>query len=531
MRRESKRSAAKRKLVQAETTALKSISLVGRDASGRFVALSGDTANVGASTRRRSMVSWRPFLGSARTDLDDYERGELVARSRDAFRNQLLPRAVLTRITSNVIGSGLRMQARPDKDVLGISKEEADELTAIIEREHKLWANNTACDAEWTLNFYQLQNLALLSQLMSGDVFTATPMVRRPGAVYETVLQMLESDRIDNPPYVTRSDNIVQGVQLDALGAPMRYYISNQHPADAIGAVRFAPVDVFGPRTGVRRVLHLFDKERPGQVRGAPILAPLLEPLKKLDCYGEAELTAAVVSALFTAFVTKAPEGLSGPLDGAGDGTTNEVALGNGAIVDLAPGEDIKFANPGRPNENYGPFFEEFARQAGAALELPMDELLLSYRDSYSAARAAMLQGWRMYKRRRANTAAMWCQPAHAVWFDEAVSKGRIPVKNYSDPARRIAYQTAKWSGPARGAIDELKEIQAAEKRVAVGVSTLEIETSELTGEDWYDVSRQRAIERKERNESGLSDPSDPKPNAAAQKTEKPDDVDAEQEA
>jgi lambda family phage portal protein len=493
-----------------------------RDAQGRFMA-GTDTRNLGASMSRRSMASWMPYLGSPRTDWSEHERNTLVARSRDAFRNQLIARAALTRINSNVIGTGLRLQSRPNPELLGMEPIAAKELGGLIEREFGLWAESAACDAEWTLNFYQQQGLVQLSVLQSGDVFVATPMVRRPDSVYSLVLQHIEGDRVGDP-YGSINRNIFQGVETDALGAPMRYHIADKHPADD-GIIRYTPVDVFGRNTGRRRVMHIFDKERPGQMRGVPILAPVLEPLKKLDRYGDAELMAAVVSAMFTVFVTKNPEsGGAHPLanaigaNGATNAKENDISMGNAAIVDLNPGEDVEFANPGRPNENYAPFFTEFCRQAGAALELPVDELLLSYRDSYSAARAAMLQGWRMYKRRRATIDSMFCQPAFAVWFDEAVAKGRIPVKGYADPVRRAAYTRAVWRGPARGAIDELKEGQAAEKRIQIGVSNLEKEAAELGGEDWWDIAIQRGIERTERAKLGLTDPSDPKPapNSAA---------------
>lgn len=488
------------------------------EATAPFMALAGDTRNTGASMTRRSMSSWTPYLGSPRTDWGDSERNTIIARSRDAFRNQLIARAALTRINSSVIGTGLRLQSRPNFELLGITALKAEALAGNIEREFALWADSAACDAEWTFNFYQQQGLVQLSALMSGDVFTATPMVERPGTVYSLVLQHIEADRVGNPHQFNAG--VFQGVETDAMGAPMYYHISNIHPADQ-GVIRYERVPVFGANTGRRRITHVFDKERPGQVRGFPILAPILEPLKQLDRYGDAELMAAVVSAMFTVFITKNPDAAAQvhPLgsaigaSGSPQAKDDDISLGNGAIVDLGPGEAVDFANPGRPNQNYAPFFTEFCRQIGAALELPVDELLLSYRDSYSAARAAMLQAWRMYKRRRLTIALMFCQPVFEVWFDEAVARGRIKVRGYDDPVRRKAYTQAVWRGPARGAIDELKEAQAAEKRMAIGVSTLEIEAAELAGEDWLYIANQRGIERGMRSKLGLSDPSDPKPN------------------
>ena len=49
--------------------------------------------------------------------------------------------------------------------------------------------------------------------------------------------------------------------------------------------------------------LHLKDKTRPGQTRGVPYLAPVIELIKQLGRYTDAEVMAAVVSGMFTVFV------------------------------------------------------------------------------------------------------------------------------------------------------------------------------------------------------------------------------------
>src|SRR5690606_22339502 len=118
----------------------------------------------------------------------------------------------------------------------------------------------------------------------------------------------------------------------------------------------------------------------------------------------------AVISAMFTVFLKKGSEFNQSNLPMAAlgneqpEGLAQElppVELGEGAVVDLAPGEEPITANPARPNAQFDPFFMAVAKEIGAALEMPVEELLLYYSSSYSAARAAMLQAWRMYNLRR----------------------------------------------------------------------------------------------------------------------------------
>ncbi len=299
---------------------------------------------------------------------------------------------------------------------------------------------------------------------------------------------------------------------------PVGYWICNIHPGDRLQSPvlpSWKYYAAFGAETGRRRVLHVWnDKERPGQVRGAPYLAPILEPLKQIERYGNAELMAAVVSAMLTVFIEHDKDiepavdtdGKPIPAFGGTDAGGN-VALGNGAVVDLAAGEKASHVNPLRPNANFDPFFMAIVKQIGAALELPLDELLLHYQASYSAARAAMLQAWRFYILRRWALTQQFCQPLYGLLVDEEVASGRLSLPGYADPIRRKAYTRALWIGPARGAMDELKEALAAGKRIEIGVSNEAIETAAMAGEDWQAVYTQRAREIARRKADGTWSP------------------------
>src|SRR6185437_1354099 len=83
------------------------------------------------------------------------------------------------------------------------------------------------------------------------------------------------------------------GVQLDTLRAPEGYWLRRSHPG-AVNQISFTWdfFPAFGAKTGRRQVLHLYDKLRPGQTRGVPYLAPVIETLKMLGRYMEAEVMA-----------------------------------------------------------------------------------------------------------------------------------------------------------------------------------------------------------------------------------------------
>ena len=84
----------------------------------------------------------------------------------------------------------------------------------------------------------------------------------------------------------------------------------------------------------------------------------------------------------------------------------------NGLMVELAPGEDITSANPGRPNAQFDPFVTAIIRQIGMrSPKLPNSRQ--THQESYSAARAAMNDAWRFFRTRRDWMATYFCQPVY----------------------------------------------------------------------------------------------------------------------
>lgn len=469
----------------------------------------------GASKVLRSMVSWIPGLRSPDADLPASERDTLIARSRDAQRGHLLARAAIGRMRTCVVGTGLVCYAQVDAEYLGITPEQGQELNSQLNRIWEMYAlNPLECDAESTLNHYQLQALVLLSSLVNGDVFVATPYIERQSTVFSTRLQLIEADLVSNPNDTLDTERLVDGVEFDEYGSPIAYHVATnyRHGRIVTAQRRWQRLPAFGSETGRRRTLHVMcDKERPGQKRGAPWLAPVLEPLQKLERYSSAELMAAVLSAFFTVFIEKTENYAEGTMpmafmdseDPSDNESSDTIALGEGAIVDLGVGEKPTIANPARPNAQFDPFFTSVVKQIGAALQLPMEELLLHYDSSYSAARAAMLQAWRYYNERRWWLTSMFCQPSRELVIDEAVARGMIELPNYGDPFMRKAYLQALWIGPARGAIDELKEAKAARERIEIGVSNEAMEAAAMSGEPWHDIYAQRLLEINRRKADG----------------------------
>ena len=470
----------------------------------------------GADYSRRSLSQWLPFL-SKNTSVDKETVRDLPtlrSASRDLVRNAPIAGGAINTVCTNTVGTGLKLHARVDKDILGISEEQADALELIIKREWNLYANSKECDAARTLNFVDMQDVAFRSTLESGDIFALMPHIKRSGSVYNLKIQLIEADRICNKDYKPDTDTLIAGIQKDEYGAPKEYHIANQHPGNAYYNYKknltWSVVPAFGKASGRRNVLHLYQTMRPGQTRGIVYLAGVIEPLKQLDRFTEAELQAAVISSMFTIFVKteQGDESLS-PMSPAGEtggtSTDEDYKIASGAIVMLGKNQEIQTANPTRPNSTFDPFVTLILRQIGVYLEIPYELLIKSFMASYSASRAALLEAWKFFITQRQWLADNFCQPVYESWFEEAVLLGRIPAPGFfDDPIIRNAYLGAEWVGPSKGMINEKDEATAAQLRLDMGITTLEEETAALTGGDWERKHQQSVKERRMRKEGGL---------------------------
>lgn len=467
--------------------------------------------NHGASTKKNSLSGWITSNASALEDIEE-NIDTLRQRSRDLFMGAPIATGALKSMVTNIVGSGLKLNAQIDYEYLGMTLEEADRWETNVEREFALWAESPNCDTQRMNNFYEMQQLVFLSQLMSGDCFIITPMISRVGTPYELTLQLIEADRVCNPNHLSIDERIINGVEIDKKGEIIAYYIANHHPNSRYANKnKWDRIEKYGKETGRPNILHLIEMERPEQRRGVPILSPVVESLKQLARYSDAELMAAVVSSMFTAFVEteSPPESEFGgipsyeQLDTTDDDV--DVELGNGLVNYLREGEKVTFANPSRPNTAFEGFITSICRQIGVALEVPYEVLMKHFTSSYSASRGALLEAWKMYKKRRDWLAMDFCQPVYELFLMEAIAKGRVHAPGFfNDPIVKKAYCGAEWNGPTQGQLDPEKEVKAAELRVLGGYSTRTREAIELTGGDFFQYNRLRALEEKVRKEEGL---------------------------
>ena len=310
-------------------------------------------------------------------------------------------------------------------------------------------------------------------------------------------LQVLEPDHLDSLKSSELPDGgfIVQGIEFDSLGRRRAYWLFPTHPGDSRGRMLVSkPVPT-------AQVLHLYERLRPGQVRGVPWFAPVILKLRDLDDYDDAELMRKKIEACFAAFVT-------GAQDEDTLGKTNINAAGDrieafepGMIEYLEPGKDVKFATPSA-NGGYAEYMRLQLHAVAAGVGLTYELLTGDLSQvNYSSIRAGLIEF------RRRMEALQWqvivpglCQPVWSRFVTLAQVSGKLP----EGPI------TAEWTAPRFEAVDPLKDIQADILAVRAGVMTLK-EAIARQGYDPAQVLSEIAATNAELDAAGITLDTDPR--------------------
>jgi lambda family phage portal protein len=236
--------------------------------------------------------------------------------------------------------------------------------------------------------------------------------------------------------------------------------------------------------------------------------------MKNLQRYIESTTIQNVIKSYFTSFVTSqmpSTEMFQGIVDEETvqdiliDRNPYQVRLGPGIVNWMRPGDSITFPVNAGPEKEFDAYVTAMCKFIGACMGIPYEVLLKQFNASYSASRASLLQFWGRIRVLRQQIVDQFCQPVYLAWMMEAVAKGVIKAPRFFEDIRiQKAWTKCSWSGSSPGSIDPLKEILASDRKVRMGVSTLERESLEINGSDWRANSTQQSIEMNYRKSKGL---------------------------
>ena len=432
----------------------------------------------------------------------------LRIRCRDLSRNNPIGRGAIRVLDNNVVGTGLKLQSRVNRKLLGITDEAARDWEEETESRFRAWAETEICDVEREKNFYDQQRVAYSNKNQSGDSFALLKFAPVDGTTRLQV-KLVEADNVKSPngqfQTLENGREIRDGVELSESGRRLAYWIARTAFSQPVRT------RAFGQNANRRNVIHLFSKERIGQTRGVPMLSPVVTRLKNLDRYTKAELQAAVAASTIALFIKNNKRGFENTAKTLAQQVTSDnpkqdafdYHVQGGGIYKLREGEEIQTFNPGRPNDKFEPFVNHTIREIGMAFGIPYEILRMNFEASFSASRGSKIEFIKtLLVERNVIMAQQFCQRIYNEWLWLEVMTGRIKAPGFGESHEKTyAWSRALWVGDSTGHIDPFKEVMAAKLRVDEGFSTREAEALQLTGSSYLeniDRLRKENIEKKE---------------------------------
>jgi Bacteriophage capsid protein len=330
-------------------------------------------------------------------------------------------------------------------------------------------------------------------------LFTLNPEL--PGVQLD--LRVIECDRVTTPAVVTAAARF-DGILFDAAGNPTEYHVLREHPGDYF---QFLTNVWEFERVPASQVVHLFDQERPEQVRGVPLMTPALPLYAILRRYTLANLLTAEAQARINAVIEQenalAQCDPSDPEADSEDGAGEQIYFAGTQMLTLSAGQKAHTLQPSAPGPSYREFKSEVLTEAGrAAGENRNTATGSSAEYNYSSGRLDHLPRLRGIRIRRDRFERRLLDRVFRAWLTEALLvPGYLPAG--LPPAAEWQWC---WQWDAFESIDPVKDATAQEIRKRNGLST-DADELAAAGKDWREHYRQLAKEKALRDALGLTPP------------------------
>jgi lambda family phage portal protein len=446
-----------------------------------------------AASTGRLFSSWITSTKSADSDIR-FNLTALRARSRELALNNDYARKYLKMVVSNVVGPhGIKLQVR-SRDANGKLDQYANNL---LETAFYDWARGPVT-SDGRMTWVDAQRLFIETMARDGEAFIYFVNVRKADNTYGLQLQFLDPDLVDIEKNDTapNGNEVRMGVEINAAGKPVAYWLLTQHPSD----YQYAK-DTGGRhrRIPAEDMLHCMVIDRAGQTRGVPWMSTAMTRLKMLGGYEEAELVAARVSASKMGFFTS-PDG---------EGYTGDGQQGGVTVTDVAPGQfeqlpagvTFQAYDPQHPSTAFSDFEKAMLRGIASGLNVSYTSLSNDLESvNYSSIRQGLLDERDHWRVTQWWMVEQFCQRVYDRWLLRAMDAGVIALPD----AKMWKWRQTIWVPRGWQWVDPEKETNAQVTAINAGLMTMTQALSER-GLDIEDVVAERANEAELLAAAGLT--------------------------
>lgn len=415
-----------------------------------------------AAAQGRRLRIWRPQNAGPNT-VTTGALSLILRRARQAARNDPWAGTALDKLTSNGIGTGIQC-----KPLWGSEKQRLS-----IKRLWNRWAK--VSDADGVMDFYGQQGLAWRSWHEAGEVFIRLrDRKASDGLPVPLQIQLIEAEQCPACHWATAPNGnpIRAGIEFNGIGRRVAYWMYRAHPGDALVEVG----DNELVRVPAEQIIHVFQPDRPGQIRGVPRSASVLVRMFNLDSLDDAVLERQKIANLFAGFYTRDSSDSSDPnslVDEMSGGETDKdgtplAGLEPGTMQELPDGMKPEFSKPPDAGDNYASFMRGHLMAIAARHGVPYEVLTGDLVNVSDRALRLILNEFR-----RIIESWQWLvlipqmlQPIREAWFDAAVLSGALSIARYADLREDVVEtlwvpQGWPYSHPVQDVDADIKAIRA----------------------------------------------------------------------
>lgn len=399
-----------------------------------------------------------------------------------------------TVVQNNVIGSGVGMQAQ----VMGARGELRANINSAIEDAFCEWSCAEYCHTGGAMHFHDLERAAMGEVFETGECFIRLHYRTFGDSRVPLGLELIEPERIADelasPAAPAPTAAVRMGVEVDAFGRAVAYWVRALHPGDIRQAGN--QTDRY-ERVPAEDMFHLRVVNRWPQTRGEPWMHTALRKIDDMNEATAGELAAVRASSYYFGTI-KTPEGTNPLVTATESDGKQQMDIEPLTIQELNPGEEFDFHAPNRPNANLDAFMRHMLREMAAGFGVSYESISRDYSQSnYSSSRLALLEDRDTWKVVQLWWIRNFRQPLHEVFLRQAVLAGAIPgiqVGEYASDMRKfeaVHFKPRGWSW-----IDPTKEVNAYKEAIKAGLTTLtDVIAQTADGRDIEDVIATRKRE------------------------------------
>ena len=432
--------------------------------------------------------AWADALSADAAMLPDV-RKTLRDRSRYEAANNSYAAGTIDTLAGDAIGTGPRLQ------VTGLDVTDAQE----VERAFSEWSDS--------IGLAEKLNVMRRAKITDGETFailTANPRLYGP---IRLDIVVVEADRVCSPNYTMDASDI-DGVEIDALGYPVRYQFLKSHPGGVCPGV-FTKSDYY--TLPAERVIHWFKKYRPEQHRGIPELVPALSLFAKLRRFTDAVTASAETAADFAVLLkSDAPASVTDDDDyGASQidlpqPLIDEVPIEKRTGTVLPAGWDATQMRAEQPCSTYAEFKRELLAEIGRCLCVPVNVITGdSSKHNYASGRLDHQVYHRAIRLEQKSCERTVLAPLIRAWLAEYNLQARMAGRLEVPAEARLAWY---WDGFEH--VDPQKVANAQQTLLACGLTSMTRELAKQ-GVDIEEHLATLAYEKKLKEQYGLSFPAE----------------------